>query len=560
MNRIKKSDGDKKKEDLIETKYIKFFNKNSYGTPLIQTSLFKRHIVYADFTASGQLFKTIEKFMQKNVYPFYANTHSNAYSGKLMVHYIKQSKDIIRQSINADKKDSVIFTGQGCSTAVTHFVHILNLNKNTKKLDTVVFVTDFEHNSNFLPWKHAGVELVIIPTNENNGLVDETIFEKQLKKYSDKKQKIISFSAGSNISGILQNISRICILGHKYGFIVAFDFAAVAPYTKIDMHKNDKSGDYIDALFLSPHKFLGGPGTPGILVANNKLFSNKCPFYPSGGTVRYASRDYNIYSENNEVKEMGGTPNILGCIKIGLVFLLKNKLLSYITKKEKVVCDYSRKKLNQIKNLKVIIPNCGNNPNITQIPIFSFIIEGLHYNFVVVLLNDLFGIQTRGGVSCSGIYAEKILKLSRDHENEIVKSIVDNKGVPKEYGWCRVTFHYTMPFYIIKYILKSIQFVAEHGESFLHLYKYSSGTNLWEFKNNVDIFKNIKLNFQDKYESCDGVCITKRDTLKNLLSAEKFLEKLSKLEFKNKLNSNSESDQSGNYNTQSDNHSTFSMT
>jgi selenocysteine lyase/cysteine desulfurase len=460
-------------------------------TKIIETPYGKRHIIYADFTASGKPYYKIEKFIKHNILPYYANTHSNAYCGKLMLKYIKASKNQIIKSLNCNETDKIIFTGSGTSCAITHFIHLLNLEKGKKN---IVIISEFEHNSNFLPWRHEHIELQIVK-NLQNGLIDLDNLELILNKYKNYDKKIIACSAGSNITGIIQNISAISILGHKYGFKVAFDFAAVGPYIHINMHKLSNEYDYIDAIYLSPHKFLGGPGTPGLLVANECIFLNDCPYYPSGGTVRYTSKSKNIYSNNLEVRESGGTPNIIGCIKIGFVFQLKDKLQEFIIKRDKEIVCKIKQKLNKINNIILLNPDCESN--ISQIPIYSFVIKKLHYNFVVALLNDLFGIQSRGGVSCSGIYAEQLLEITKQDEQNIINTILQNEGVPNDYGWVRITFHYTMSDLIIQYIINAIEFIANYGHLFINQYLYDKNTNIWNhrfFKENDIIYDYNNIN------------------------------------------------------------------
>jgi selenocysteine lyase/cysteine desulfurase len=485
---------------------IKLFEQNLYSAPILNTPFGTRNVVYADHTASGQPMKLIENYIQDTILPHYANTHSNAHSGRLMAHYIEQSRTIIRSCVGANCDDQIIYTGNGCSAAVNHFIHILNLsNRNNDEIPTV-FITDFEHNSNFLPWKYAPVNLEIVSTT-NTGLIDMIHFKKLLDKYKSVKIKIVSFCAGSNITGIIQDVSYISIIAHKYNCIVCFDYAALAPYVKINMHADDKCGDHIDAIFISTHKMLGGPSCPGILVANKSLFNNECPYYPSGGTVRFCSSDKVIFSSNNEIKESGGTPNIIGCIRSGLTFQLKDYLFDYMSQTEYNIVSYVRDFLNKTKNVHLLVPNCQNDLNIKQVPIFSFIIPQLHYNFVVVLLCDLFGIQSRGGVACSGLFAERILCLSKKHKQHILSQILSDQGVPSEYGFVRVTFHFTMSWTIINYILKSIKFIAKYGLLFLLLYKYIPEMNIWKFD------KDNKLNYNMEY--IDDVVSQKLDLFHN---------------------------------------------
>lgn len=521
----------------------KIFESNSYGYPLIKTPYGERNIIYADHTASGKPFKVIEQYLEQKVYPYYANTHSNAYCGRLMSNLIERSKDMMREYLHLNKNDLIIFTGQGCSAAITHFVHLLNLNKlGDEKNEPVIFITDYEHNSNYLPWKHLAESIVnkldtkgessylprkhcscsleIIKT-KSNGLIDLEYLENKLKEYQNRCFKLASFSAGSNISGIVQDTSAINKLVHRYGFFITYDFAAVGPYMKINMHQNDAELDYMDGIYFSPHKFLGGHSTPGVLIFNQKLCHNDCPFYPSGGTVRYISEKIKIYSSDMETRESGGTPNIIGCIKVGLVLQLKEKLLPYIIKKEHKIITIVDEYLKKIKNLIMVSPTPPENT--PRVPIYSFAILGLHYNLVVVLLNDLFGIQCRGGVSCTGIYAKKILRIEETKEYNIVSTIISNHGTPKDYGWIRVTFHYTMPLFVIVYILKAIEFVTLHGKQFERLYEYLPRENLWIYKN---VTKEMKPDFDlNLFNGVDHqLCLHQIYTPFNEKQAQKYLD------------------------------------
>jgi selenocysteine lyase/cysteine desulfurase len=449
----------------------KFIKGNLYEEPDIPTSHGIKKSIYADYTASGKPFKYIENYIKDKVYPYYANTHSNAFCGRYMQSFIDKSKRYIRKVINANKDYSILFTGNGCSCAINHFIHILDLhNSEITKENTVVLITEMEHNSNFLPWKELNVTLKLIKLDNNTAVIDFDDFTNKMEKYKDYKNKIISVIACSNIIGVRQPIHYISKMGHKYGFIVCFDYACNAPYDPINMIGND-----IDAIYLSPHKFLGGVGTTGLLVIKDKLFKNKCPLFPSGGTVRYTSNTKKIYSIDNEKRESGGTPNIIGCIKTGLVFKLKSILYPYIVYKEHKILKYVFPRLKNIPNMILL-----NKLNFNMLPIFSFRIPNLHYNLVVLLLNDLFGIQSRGGVSCSGLFAKKLLNINNNEENKIVNEITHDKGVPGDYGWCRVTFHYTMSFENINNILNGISFIAINGYKYEDLYKYDKINNIWE--------------------------------------------------------------------------------
>lgn len=462
----------------------------TYGNPVIKTPYGERKIVYADNVASGQAYQPIEKYIDSVVYPYYANTHSNAFGGRYMTHLICKSKNMIRNAVGAKDTDRVLFTGNGCTGAVLHLIHALNIKnssygrkigsgrngKNGRSGSTwTVFITSTEHNSNYLPWKHLPVNLEIINITEM-GKIDMDQLRNGLKMAHKKKHRILScFSAGSNVTGVFQDVHNIARLVHSYGGLVVYDYAAIAPYVKINMHRNDSKGDYFDAIFVSPHKFLGGPGTCGLLVAGNKCFLNNEPCYPGGGTVRFVSTDKFVYSSDIEIKENGGTPNIIASIKTGLAFKLKQKHLKFIVQRNESLTRRIQKEIMGIKDVYILNPH----KNLKRIPVFSFVVMGLHYNLVVVLLNDLFGIQSRGGISCCGIFAQYLLHMNKNMREKVYSSILGGRGVPKEYGWCRISFNYYMPNFIIDYIIDAVKFVAKYGYLFLKEYKYDCKRNIW---------------------------------------------------------------------------------
>lgn len=464
----------------------------TFGNPIINTPFHNINTIYADTTASGILFKPIETFLFNNIYPFYSNTHSNAFYGQLMCKYIDLSKKIIRKSINASNDDKIIFTGNGSSAAINQIIHCMNLKSNLhNKQNTVVFLTVLEHHSNYLPWKHLDITIVEIPILPN-GLIDMEFFKSHLLLHKDKQFIISSINATSNVNGIHQDVYSIAQLVHQYNGIVMFDFSASAPYITINLHYNDNSLQFFDAIFLSTHKFFGGPGSPGILVANKKLFKNSIPYCPSGGTVRFVSDKIQEYSNNIETKETGGTPNIIGCIKAGMAFLLKDKYQSLIDQKEQFLIQYIDELFNDNDNVYILNPFTNKH----RLPIYSFIIPNLHYNFVVKLLSDLFGIQTRGGVSCCSVLAQRLLHLSEKDKDNIFNQIIMNKGVDKKYGWVRVSFHYTFPKFIVLYIVMAIKFIAKYGHRFIPLYYYDTKLNNWIHKNHTqnDIYFSILQN------------------------------------------------------------------
>lgn len=440
-------------------------------------------IIYADSTASGIVYLPIVNYMNENVFPFYSNTHSNAICGKYMSELIDAAKSVIRRHYNCDKEDDqIIFTGNGCTGAILHLIHAMDLKRTADgavEANVVVFVSITEHHSNYLPWKHLDVLMELVPINER-GQLDTQFMLHKMSEYHKKGNSIIaSFSGASNVSGIIEDWSSISKIVHSFEGVMLWDMAACAPYVKINMHADDVSGDYMDAIFVSPHKFLGGPGCPGLLIANRKLFINKVPYCPGGGTVRFVCKKFQVYNPDIEVKETGGTPNILGCIQLGKVFELKESIQDYIDNKEKIMYYYCYQMLKNMPNIILIRPS---NNDAHSLPIFSFIIRNYHCNLVVVLLNDLFGIQSRGGVSCCSVFAQNILHLSEEDQNQIYQSITQGKGVPDNYGWCRISFHYLMTREEINYILESVFLVATNIEYLSPLYEYDAAKNSWSYR------------------------------------------------------------------------------
>lgn len=472
------SDTKQELQEATEVLATRIF-QDTFGTPYIQTPWGKRFMITADSTASGSYYRPIEDFITRNVAPYYNNTHSNAFGGQMMNHYIQQSKDKIATSfgIKGNKDYHILFTGNGSTGTIQHVIHMLDLR--SASADAVVFITEAEHHSNDLPWRHLPIQLVVIPMIGDTGIVDTSLLESELAKYQSKRTRLISFIGCSNITGVIQPIEEVSRIGHRYGALVMFDFATGSPYLPIRMVRNERTGNYIDIVSVSTHKFLGGPNTPGVLVFRTSACRNDVPFCPGGGTVRFVTRTTQRYSDDVETRENGGTPNIVGSIRAGLAFALKDKYQDHITKREEWLVDYAQRRLVALGDRIELLNPLANRD---RIAIFSFRVPGFHYNYIVTLLNDLFGIQSRGGVSCCSMYAQKLLRITKQQKQEIADSIVNNRGVPAYYGWCRITFHYTMTKPMVDYILDAVDFVSRMAPRFQRFYKYEPRKNLWYFQ------------------------------------------------------------------------------
>jgi len=485
------------------------------GNDLVfDTPFGKRHLLYVDYTASGRAVKSIENKIQ-NILKFYANIHTeDDYSGKYLTHLLNQAESSIKEIVNAGKNGKIIFTGSGTTGALKRLQEILgiyippvtlerihelyNITKEKEKQileknRPIVFIGPYEHHTNELMWRESFVEIVVIKLDKN-GMINLKDLEEKLKKSAYKKRKkIASFSACSNVTGILTKVYDIAKLCHENDTLVFFDFAAIAPYKKIDMNRDEES--YFDGIMFSPHKFLGGPGTCGILVFNENIYRKDLPPTTSGGgTVLYVGFKNQDYFEDIEMREKAGTPPIIQAIKTALVIDLKEKIgVDTIHKIEKEYKEFFINKLKGIKNVELV----GNIPSDKKIPIISFNITHknriLHPKFVSKLFNDLFGIQSRAGCMCAGPYGHHLLNINYNTSLKYRKLILQGfEGIKP--GWVRLNIHYTLNKDDIDYLIKAIQFIAKYGYLFLEKYEFNIKTAEWKFIGFESILPRLSIN------------------------------------------------------------------
>jgi len=452
-----------------------------------------RRVTYADYTASGRSLSFIEDFIRDAVLPLYANTHTESSGTGLQTTRLREdARAIVRRCVGATDEHAVIFCGSGTTGAVDRLVHVLNLRIPADLDDRyrlsdrippeerpVVFIGPFEHHSNELPWRESIADVVTI-REDPDGHVDLAHLEEELARHAGRPLRIGSFSAASNVTGITTDTAAVSSLLHRYGALSFWDFAAAAPYIGIVMGPVDPEDplSYKDAVFVSPHKMIGGPGTPGVLVARRELFTNRVPAVPGGGTVAYVNPSEHRYLDDPECREEGGTPDIVGSIRAGLVFALKEAVGSEVIR-EREESFIRRAIASWSENPKIEILG---NRDADRLSIVSFVVRHdgryLHHNFVVALLNDLFGIQSRGGCSCAGPYGHRLLGIdldtSREFEREIAKGC---EGIKP--GWVRVNFNYFIPEEVFEFILEAVHKVAAHGWRLLPHYTFDAASGLW---------------------------------------------------------------------------------
>lgn len=465
----------------LEQYFLKF-RQNIVGIDQDFVSPFgKQQIVYTDWTASGRLYRPIEEKLLNDFGPFVANTHTETtVSGTAMTNAYHEARHIIKRHINASEDDVLITDGSGMTGVVNKFQRILGLKipENLRAYTTVpaekrpvVFVSHMEHHSNQTSWLETIANVVLIPACPQ-GLICLDSFAALLEEYKDCTLKIASITACSNVTGIKTSYYEVAKLVHKYNGVCFVDFACSAPYVNVDMHPADPEA-YLDAIFFSPHKFLGGPGTSGVLVFNKKLYKNMVPDHPGGGTVSWTNPwgDHK-YLDNIEEREDGGTPGFLQVIKTALAVKLKEQMgVDNILEREKEIVDYVFDYLGKIPNLNILAPQHQN-----RLGVISFYIDELHYNLGVKLLNDKFGIQTRGGCSCAGTYGHYLLHVDQEQSNYLTDKITAGDLIQKP-GWIRMSIHPTTTNAEIQYVCESIKAMAENFRDWAKDYSYNRSNN-----------------------------------------------------------------------------------
>jgi selenocysteine lyase/cysteine desulfurase len=330
----------------------------------------------------------------------------------------------------------------------------------------VVFITHMEHHSNHTSWLETIATVEIIqPTKD--GLVDLNYLRDLIRSYQDRPLKIASVSACSNVTGISTPYHQIAQIMHQAGGYCFVDFACSAPYVEIDMHPKRKKGD-LDAIFFSPHKFLGGPGSAGVLVFNRSLYKNAIPDNPGGGTVDWTNPwGQHKYIDDIEAREDGGTPSFLQTIKAAMCITLKNEMgIENILTREHQLLDLLWDKLIKVPNLEILAPQ-----HRSRLPVISFYIKDLHYNMGVRLLNDKFGIQCRGGCSCAGTYGHYLLNIDQSQSKEIT-DLIDQGDLSEKPGWIRVSLHPTMTNAEVEHIGDSIKELADNHKQWMDEYLF----------------------------------------------------------------------------------------
>ncbi|XP_059659748.1 uncharacterized protein LOC132306383 [Cornus florida] len=490
----------------------------------------KRRLTYADYTASGRCLQYIENYILKNVLPFYGNSHtSDSFVGHKTTKMVHEASKYVKSCLGGKDEDAILFVGSGTTAAIKRLQEVMGLAVASTMKERVltslrdeerwvVFVGPYEHHSNLLSWRQSLAEVVEIGLDQN-GLIDVKALRNQLESYQHTNRPMLgSFSACSNVTGIYTDTRSLTLLLHQYGAFACFDFAASGPYVEIDMRSGEVDG--YDAIFLSPHKFVGGPGTPGILLMSKVLYQLRSspPSTCGGGTVSFVngfSEKDTLYYEDVEEREDAGTPPIIQKMRTAMAFWVKEYIgYEVIERQEHNFIERALDRLLMNPNIWVL-----GNTTVRRQAILSFLVfsttnsssvntknnrfieengtrdEGtfmwresgnirdkpLHGPFVAKLLNDLFGIQARGGCACAGPYGHHLLHVDEPH------SVAFKSAVQKGYngvkpGWTRINFAFHMSAEEFEFILAALEFIATYGQRFLVLYDFDWKTGNWTFK------------------------------------------------------------------------------
>jgi len=472
--------------------YFSRFRSNVIGQGQSFESPFgKKEIIYADWTASGRAYGPIEECIQEEILPFVANTHTaTTITGTLMSEAYEKAKIIVKEHVHANDDDVLIFCGSGMTGAVNKFQRILGLRvpervtdyvrKGSLEIDEVlrpiVFVTHMEHYSNHITWLETIADVEIVKPGKN-GSVDLKHLRTLLERFSHRKNKIAAITACSNVTGIETPYHEIAKLIHQYGGLCFVDFACSAPYIDIDMHPEEK-GSHLDAIYFSPHKFLGGPGTAGVLIFNKKLYKNAVPDQPGGGTLEYSNPwGVHEYISNIEQREDGGTPPFLQGIKVAMCVRLKEEMgVKNMQMRKKEILRLIFHRFSKMNNVEVLEGNIKQ-----RMGVVAFTVKGAHYNLVAKVLNDRFGIQVRDGCSCAGTYGHMLMHVDRIVSYKILNSIHSGDLSCKP-GWVRLSVHPVMTNNEIDLIMDAIESTVANYKEWSKDYEYDRALNTYNFK------------------------------------------------------------------------------
>ena len=469
--------------------YFKKFRQNIIGIDTTyETPYGRKKIIYADWLASGRLYAPIEETILNQFGPFVANTHTETNeTGMRMTASYHYAHELIKKHVNAGPNDVIITAGSGMTSMINKLQRILGL-KGCGKLRhdecihdserPVVFISHMEHHSNHTSWYETNTDVILLQPDKDL-LFDPDELRNQLEKYRDRNFKIGSFTACSNVTGIRTPVHEMARMMHEYGGLCFIDYAASAPYDDINMHPGDPMGK-LDAIFFSPHKFLGGPGSSGVLIFDSSMYHCDVPDNPGGGTVDWTNPwgSYK-YVDDIESREDGGTPGFLQTFKAALATELKEQMgTRNIFRREQELVELAFREIRKIPSIKILADNVED-----RLGVISFYHENIHFNLIAKLLSDKFGIQVRGGCACAGTYGHFLLEVSYDRSKEITDKI-NHGDMSEKPGWVRWSLHPTTTDEEVRYFVQSLQDIILNIDNWEKEYIYLNDKNEFVHRNN----------------------------------------------------------------------------
>ena len=432
-------------------------------------------LVYADYVASGRALAQVEDYVTKHVLPFYANSHTEAsWCGAYTTRLREDARHEIARLVGASDDDAVIFAGSGATAGLNRLVSLLGIERADRP---VVFIGPYEHHSNILPWRESKAEVIEIPEAATGG-PDLDALAQALKDHADSDLLVGSFSAASNVTGIVTDTDPVTRLLKAHGALSVWDFAGGGPYLPIDM---GSAGDVRkDAIVISAHKFVGGPGASGVLVVNKNAVTTHCPSMPGGGTVTFVSPWRHEYLDDLVAREEAGTPNVIGDIRAALAFIVKDVVgTDEIARRDEM--------FNQMA-----LATWGDNPHLTllgtdnphRLPIFSFLVQDasgahVHQQLFTRMLSDIYGIQVRGGCACAGPYGHRLLDIDQVTSESLYTKVVTNGQEVSKPGWVRLNFGYLMDEAKVRFIIQAVDALSRSTFEYASLYQLDAATGMY---------------------------------------------------------------------------------
>ncbi|MFH4979786.1 hypothetical protein AB6A40_006495 [Gnathostoma spinigerum] len=472
---------------------LEWITKNEIGNDaMIETPFGKRRVVYCDYTASARPLKDIEDYIQSEVLPLYGNTHSSVTTtSEQSTLFMHEARDVIRNATGAGEHDAVLFTGNGATAAVDELIHLMDVKQ------PIVVTGIHEHHSNLLPWRHITDDIFTVCESEE-GQIDLTDLESTLKFIMERKGQDVTvigcFSAASNITGIINNIEEVTTLLKRWNCLAFWDYASAAPYVNINMNLSAPK----DAIYFSGHKFIGGVQTPGVLIVKKNLVRSRIPMRIGGGTVFFVSRTCEHFLKDIEYREEGGTPNMVGIVRLALAFKLKSSVdSSLIMEREQEIC---RRMISFLRTNDRVVLLGSSSLACHRLSVVSFLIKEpqsslfFHHNFISVLLNDLFGIQSRAGCVCAGPYAQHLLGIDEELALKYAECLQEDSRLDRDHlrrvreysememlrpGFTRISVPYFASDEMVDFVLKAIDFVSKNAIRFITEYQLNCESGEW---------------------------------------------------------------------------------